>query len=56
MSPGGGIRITGGYLFSGWYNVVRSSDFIRGVQNNNFAGLSDTLSFDGLVTRLEFRF
>jgi hypothetical protein len=55
-SPGGRLRLTGGYMVSGWFNVVKTADWIRAVQTNNLVGLSDTISFDGLVGRVELRF
>jgi len=55
-SPDGRFRVTAGYLVSGWFNVVKNSSWIRAVQTNNFTGLSDTISFDGVVLRSEFRF
>ena len=45
-----------GYMVSGWYNVVKTDEWIKAVQANNFVGLSDTMSFDGLVVRGETRF
>jgi hypothetical protein len=59
VSCGGRLRLTGGYLFSGWYDVVKPGDFIRGVQRNDYGGLSNVaenpLQFDGLVARAEWR-
>lgn len=59
-SPGGRLRVTGGYMVSGWFNVVKTADWIRAVQGGDFQGLDDApdnvLTFDGLVVRTEFRF
>jgi hypothetical protein len=55
-SAGEGIRLTAGYMMSGWYNVVKTDEFIRAVQQNSFIGLGHTLAFDGLVARAELRF
>ena len=55
-SPDGRFRVTAGYMVSGWFNVVKNSSWIRAVQTNDFTGLSDTISFDGVVLRSEFRF
>jgi hypothetical protein len=56
----GKLRITGGYLLSGWFNAVTTPDFIQGVQNTNFTtngnNLRDILTFDGLTARIEYRF
>jgi hypothetical protein len=50
------IRVTGGYMFNGWFNVVSTNQFINAVQSDNFTGLSDALSFDGFVGHVELRF
>lgn len=55
-SPDGNFRVTAGYMLSGWFNVVKTSEWIRAVQTNDYVGLSDGISFDGLVLRTEFRF
>jgi hypothetical protein len=50
------LRLTAGYSFSGWFNIVRTDQFIGAVQNNNFSGMSDGMTFDGLVGRAELQF
>jgi len=50
------LRLTVGYMFSGWYNIVRTDQFIGGVQTNNFTGMHDTLTIDGFVGRAELQF
>jgi hypothetical protein len=50
------VRASVGYMFSGWYDVVKTNDFIQAVQKNSFTGLGDTMSFDGLVARVEVRY
>jgi len=50
------LRLTVGYSFSGWFNIVRTDQFIGAVQANNFTGMHDTLTFDGLVGRVELQF
>jgi len=55
-SPNGRLRFSGGYMVSAWGNVVKTNDFIRAVQSNDFIGLGDWLSFDGVVVRAEYRF
>ncbi len=43
-----------GYLYSAWFNVVTTPDFVRDVQRLNFdSGSGDTLTFDGLFARVE---
>lgn len=48
-------RATIGYNFSAWLNVVQTDEWIKGVQTNNFVDMTDKLTFDGLVTRIEAR-
>lgn len=55
-SHNGYWRFSAGYLYSAWFNVVKTDEFIDAVQANNFVGLSDTITFDGLVARIESRF
>jgi hypothetical protein len=56
LGPQGRFRFSAGYLVSAWFNAVKTDDFIKAVQANNFTDLGDTLSFDGLTARAEFRF
>jgi len=50
------LRLSAGYLFSAWYNVVSTPEFIRAVHGAQFDNVSDTLTFDGFVARAEVRF
>jgi len=50
------LRLTAGYSFSAWFNLVRSDEFIKAVQGNDFTGMSDGLTFDGFVCRVELQF
>lgn len=50
------FRVSAGYMFSHWGNVVTTPEFIDAVQAGNYTDVGDTLSFDGLVTRMEFRY
>jgi hypothetical protein len=52
----GSLRATAGYMFSAWTNVVKTEDFIHAVQTNDFRDMGDTITFDGLVARVEGRF
>jgi hypothetical protein len=54
--PGGKLRATLGYAFGAWTNVVQTKDWIRAVQTNDYTGMSSTMTFDGLVARVEGRF
>jgi hypothetical protein len=49
-------RLSAGYVFSAWYNTVKTDEWIHAVQQNNFLNLGDTMTFDGLVARIEGRF
>ena len=55
-SCNGGVSVTGGYMVSGWFNTVNTDEFINAVQTNEWAGLNDKMTFDGLVARAEVRF
>jgi hypothetical protein len=50
------LRLTCGYMFNGWINMINTDDFIRAVRTNNSVNVSDTLTFDGIVARAEIRF
>lgn len=57
----GHFRVTAGYLVNFWFNAVTTDQWIRSVQNNNFVGQRDGMSydcliFDGLTARAEYRF
>jgi len=61
QSPCGHFRLTGGYMFNMWFNTLSTTSWIRSVQQNSFAGQADamsydTLTFDGLNVRAEYRF
>ena len=55
----GTVRLSAGYMYSIWYNVTRTNEWINAVQHNNFVDQSDNfnsfLAVDGFVTRLERR-
>lgn len=56
QTSSGHIRLTAGYMFSAWLNIVSNSEFIEAVQTAQYDDLSDSLFFDGLVTRVELKF
>jgi hypothetical protein len=61
QSPCGRVRVTSGYMISSWFNSVTTDQWIRSVSRNNFVGQRDgmsydTLMFDGLTVRAEYRF
>ncbi len=45
-----------GYMVSAWFNVVSTDEWIQAVHNNNFIGLGDSLTLDGVVARAEIRY
>lgn len=51
------LRLKAGYMFSSWMNMVRTDEFIRAAQTNDFVNLGgNSLTFDGLVAHAEWRF
>ncbi len=55
-SKSGCFKINVGYMFSSWFNMVKTEDFINAVHVNDFNDLDNVLSFDGLVGQAELRF
>jgi hypothetical protein len=55
MGPKKRLRLSAGYLMSVWFNVLKAEDVIQGVQENHFDDLSDSITFDGLAARVEFK-
>ena len=56
LSPRERWRISAGYLFSSWHNIVSTPEYIQAVHAAQFDDMRDTLTFDGFVARVEFRF
>jgi len=54
--PCGRIRLRAGYYFGTWLNIATTPTWIDAVQANNTTDVSESLSFDGLVAQLEYRF
>jgi len=52
----GHLRLSGGYMFSSWFNVPRTEDFIHAVHTNDLTQFNNALTFDGLAARAELRF
>jgi hypothetical protein len=48
-------RVSAGYLFSQWTNMITTPEFITGVQFDNYVRLGDSIGFEGLVGRVECR-
>jgi hypothetical protein len=55
MNCSGHWRFATGYMFSHWMNAVTTPEFIDAVQADNYTNVDDTISFDGVVTRVEAR-
>lgn len=51
----GNLRVSGGYYFAAWFNMVTTSQYIQAVQTNNYVDLGDTITFDGATARIEYR-
>jgi hypothetical protein len=59
-SSNGRLSISAGYYVGSWTNALTTNSLVQGVQNNNYTtngnNFRDTLTFDGLFGRIEFRF
>jgi hypothetical protein len=55
-SANGGFRVTAGYLFNAWGNVLTTPAFIDGVQAEELDDIDETLTFDGLAIRAQILF
>jgi hypothetical protein len=54
----GNVRLTVGYMYSGWFNTIRMNEWILAAQNQNYVGNGmstyDTgITFDGMTARVE---
>jgi hypothetical protein len=60
QSQGGRFSIAGGYMAQAWFNTMTTSTWVQGVRDTDFTrnrdNLHDTLTFDGLFVRAEFRY
>ncbi len=56
QSCDGCFRTSLGYMVSGWFNTLTTTDWIAGVHGNNYNDMSDTITFDGFVGRVELRY
>jgi hypothetical protein len=55
-SYSGRWRFSAGYYTAFWFNAITTPQYVQAVQNADFVNLGDTVTFDGLVSRLEFRY
>jgi len=56
QTSGGMLRVRGGYYISSWFNAMTMPEVIAGVHDRNLNDVSESLTFNGLTTRLELRF
>ncbi|MBI5761809.1 MAG: TonB-dependent receptor, partial [Planctomycetales bacterium] len=58
QSCGGCCRLTVGYYIAAWQNLMTTSEYLSIVRvtQNTFERPQETLTFDGLTARAEFRF
>lgn len=53
------VRLSAGYYFAAWSNVVTTPEYINAVQGGNYVDVGqdaeDNVAFEGLVARLEIR-
>jgi hypothetical protein len=54
-SPSGHCRLAAGYMASFWFDAVTTPVFVDAVQADNYVDVGDSIAFDGLVGRVEFR-
>jgi len=49
------IRLTVGYMFARWGNVMQTNQWINSVQHNSYINMNNNMTFDGLIARFEAR-
>jgi len=49
-------NLSAGYTYSTWLDTVKTEDWVAGVQADRYRDFSDSMTFDGFVTRIEYRF
>jgi hypothetical protein len=52
----GRYQVTGGYQVAGWFNALTTGSYIPGVQARQYNNLQETITFDGLVARVQVQF
>jgi hypothetical protein len=55
-SANGRWRSSTGYYTAYWFNTVSTPQFVQAVQTTDFVNLGQTVTFDGIVSRLEYCF
>lgn len=56
QSKTGRLRATTGYTTSAWFNALSTRTYIDAFNTNRLLDASDTLTFNGLVSRIELNF
>jgi hypothetical protein len=56
VSDCGYYRVNVGYVYNAWTNAVQTDEWIQGVRANHFVDMDSTMTYDGLVARLEVRY
>lgn len=52
----GNFRVQAGYYVGAWFNIATTPTWIDAVQANNVTEVEETLLFDGMAIRAEYRF
>lgn len=53
-SASGNVRVRAGYYMAAWYNALTTGTWVQAVQAEQFVDVNDTITFDGLVGRIEY--
>ncbi len=56
VSSNNRVRVSAGYYMAAWFNTVTTPGWIQTAQTLNFASVSNTLTFDGLVARVGYSY
>jgi hypothetical protein len=43
-------------MVNAWFNTLTTQEFVQAVQGNDLVDLGQTMTFDGLNARIEYRF
>lgn len=52
----GCLKLSVGYLVTGWFDAVSTRSYVDAVRAADYTNLGETITFNGLVTRVEFAF
>jgi hypothetical protein len=56
ISANGRWRSSTGYYTAYWFNTIATPQYVQAVQTSDFVNLGQTLTFDGIISRLEYCF